>query len=111
MKLSEHQRIFTKHISLLIEYAYSIGIELTFGEAYRTVYQQEEYIRQGKSKTMKSKHLNRLAVDFNFFIDGKLTYTDPRLDLLGDYWEDLDELNRAGMFWKWRDSPHFERNI
>jgi len=110
-KLSEHQREFTKHIGLLIEYAISMNIELTFGEAFRTKYQQEKYLLDGKSKTLKSNHLKRLAVDFNFFIDDKLTYTHPRLELLGVYWEELSELNRWGGFWKFKDTPHFERNI
>jgi len=128
MKLSEHQREFTKHIGLLIEYATSMNIELTFGEATRTDDQQALYFygyaivivdgiprlkkAKKRSKTLLSNHLKRMAVDFNFFIDDKLTYTHPRLELLGVYWEELSELNRWGGFFKsFADTPHFERNI
>lgn len=123
MLLSQKQRIFTKHIGMLIAFAYSIGIELTFGEAQRTRAQQFLYffgldIKDGKlvkakkrSWTLYSLHLDRLAVDFNFFIDGKLTYTDPKLQQLGDYWESLHEKNEWGGNWeKTPDSPHFQMN-
>jgi len=112
MRLSEHQREFTLDIAKLIVFAYTQGIELTFGEAYRTEYQQEEYVRTGKSMTMNSNHLKRLAVDFNFFIDGALTYDREDVEVLGEYWEALDEKNRAGMFFEsFIDVPHFERRI
>jgi len=112
MKLSEHQQIFSKHIARLIHRAELLGIDLTFGEAYRTEYQQAEYLRTKKSKTKFSNHLKRLAVDFNFFIDGKLVYKHPLIDNLGEYWESIDPLNRwGGNFKSIKDSPHFERNI
>ncbi len=61
---------------------------------------------------MNSQHLKRLAHDFNFFIDGKLTYDKAKLQKLGDYWESLHELNRAGMNFKnFLDVPHFQMNL
>ena len=54
MKLSENQILFTLNIGDLIFFANSIGIGMTFGEAYRTEYQQKEYLRTGKSKTLNS---------------------------------------------------------
>lgn len=112
MKLSSHQRLFTKHISMLIDFAYVRGIELTFGEAYRTQYQQDEYLRTNKTKVKHSNHMDRLAVDFNFFINGRLTYDKDKLVLLGAYWESLDKLNRwGGNYVSFTDTPHFERHI
>lgn len=127
--------LFTEHIGKLIQFAYSVGIYLTFGEAYRTVDQQYLYFKGKKigkggelidapkrSWTMNSKHLNRLAVDFNFFIptaDGnlELTYDYNKVKVLGDYWESLDELNQWGGSWlksngnPGRDVPHFQRTV
>ena len=116
MKLSEKQRIFTYNIACLIHFAYDQqGIELTFGEAYRTKEQQKIYIEQGKSQTMNSNHLNRLAVDFNFFVDGKLTYDWEVVKPIGDYWKSLHPKNRWGGDWNkngikdgFIDTPHFE---
>lgn len=108
MKLSDKQKRFTKDIAHLILYAESIGINLTFGETFRTKEQQEIYVSTGKSKTSNSQHLNRLAVDFNFFIDGELTYNKVKLEPLGKFWESIRPENEAGMFWKFLDVPHFQ---
>ncbi len=128
MKLSTHQQLFTQNVSLLILKANSLGINLTFGEAYRSVDQQLLYFHgftvrpedvrlelissSKRSRTLKSKHLSRLAVDFNFFIGGVHTYTDPLIEELGSYWESLDPLNRwGGNFKDFYDAPHFERCV
>lgn len=115
MTLSEKQRIFTRNIGCLIEYAYSIGIEMTFGHAWRSLEEQKRLKAEGKSQTLKSLHLDRLAVDFNFFVDGKLSYDFDAIKPLGDYWESLHEKNRwGGDFNKngkkdgFVDVPHFE---
>ena len=112
MKLSQHQQLFSFDIAMLILKANLLGIDLTFGDAYRSKEQQAVYVKNGKSKTMNSNHLRRLAVDFNFFVDEKLTYMHPKVDALGNYWESLNELNRwGGHFKNFYDSPHFERNV
>lgn len=118
MSLSQQQRIFTKNIAKLIEYAFSKNLELTFGEAYRTQEQQLLYVQSGKSKTMNSNHLRRLAVDFNVFKNGNLTYDWNDIKPLGDYWETLHPANRWGGDWNkndikdgFIDTPHFEMNI
>ncbi len=114
MRLSEHQQEFTRDIANLIDFAYCLGIGLTFGGAYRTIEQQKIYFESGESKTMNSNHLKRLAVDFNFFINGKLTYDKEKIKPLGDYWENLSTFNRWGGYfksYKKGDTPHFERNI
>lgn len=113
-----HQRVFTRNIAKLIVYAYQHGLELTFGEAYRTAEQQEIYVKAGKSKTMNSDHLRRLAVDFNVFTNNKLTYDWATVKILGDYWETLHPSNRWGGDWNknnikdgFIDVPHFEMHI
>lgn len=117
MSLSAKQRIFTKNIGLLIAFAFEKGLELTFGEAHRTHEQQLIYVQSGKSQTMSSNHLRRLAVDFNVFKDGNLTYDWNTVKILGDFWESLDPSNRWGGDWNKNDKkdgfidvPHFEMN-
>lgn len=112
MLMSEKQCLFTKHIAYLVFFANSIGIGLTFGDAFRSQFQQDEYVRTGKSRTKNSNHLVRLAVDFNFFIKDELIYDKERLQKLGDYWESLYEgINRwGGNFKEFIDTPHFEAN-
>lgn len=109
MSLSEKQQIFTRNIACLIQRAEALKIGLTFGHAWRSLEEQKRLKAEGKSKTLKSKHLSRLAVDFNFFINGKLTYDKHKLQCLGDYWESLHEDNRWGGNWtSFVDTPHFE---
>lgn len=109
MKLSEKQQIFTKNVAKLIVKAEKLGIGLTFGHAWRSQAEQRRLVQLGRSKTSNSKHLQRLAVDFNFFINGKLTYRKEDIQELGDYWESLNEKNSWGGNWKtFLDTPHFE---
>lgn len=125
MSLSAKQRVFTRNIGRLIEFAFSVGIELTMGEAFRTksqmllnfygyvVKEVRDTITLVKSRklsnTKNSKHGSRLAQDFNFFIDGQLTYDKEKLQILGDYWESLHPDNRwGGNFKSFLDTPHFE---
>lgn len=117
----EHQWEFTKDLSRLIRFVESLGWMLTMGEGWRTPEQQKIYLETGKSKTMKSQHLERLAQDYNLFIpsESKDSITDwNKWKVLGDYWESLNPLNRwGGDFNKdnikngFIDCPHFERYI
>ena len=124
MSLSQRQIKFTSNIALLIEYCRVSEIGLTFGGAFRSHSQQllyyygkEVFEKDGRlilipanvvSDTMNSKHLKRLAVDFNFFIKGVLTYKKKTLQHVGDYWESLDENNKWGGNFKHNDTPHFQ---
>lgn len=115
MSLNEQQNIFLQHTTSLINKAHELGLIVTAGELYRTPEQQKSYIRTGRSKTMNSQHLKRLAIDLNFFIrqeNGKLklTYDHDSIRQLGAFWESLDIANRWGGNWSnFKDAPHFER--
>ena len=132
MSLRNRQSIFTKNVALLIFYAFDeCCIDLTFGEAHRTqsqillnffgfkVVKDGDVIRLKKSRrlsrTLLSKHADRLAIDFNFFINGRLTYDFEDIKPLGDYWESLHPDNRWGGDFNnndvedgFVDTPHFE---
>ena len=111
MGLSNTQQVFTNNIALLIIEAKELEIGLTFGHAWRSLDDQKRLVAEGKSRTLKSKHLDRLAVDFNFFINGKLTYDKHKLKALGDYWESLHQDNEWGGNWtSFVDTPHFQMN-
>lgn len=106
------QAAFLLDVGKLVLFASNQGWVVTGGELYRTKEQQEIYLKTGKSKTMNSYHLRRLAIDLNFFQSGKLTYDIPALSPIGAYWESLNPKNKAGMFWvTFKDVPHFERRV
>ena len=92
---------------MLILWAYRNGYELTLGEAYRTKEQQAIYVKAGLSKTMNSKHLDRLATDLNAFKNGEYLTDSDSYKPLGDYWKSLDPECVWGGDWGW-DANHFQ---
>lgn len=119
MSLRTEQELFLLDFIQLIQYAYSIGFTVTSGELLRPVEMQEIYVKTGRSKTMNSQHLKKLAGDLNFFKDGAYICSVEGLKELGKYWESLSPKNRwGGNFDKdwdkednFKDAPHFERRI
>jgi hypothetical protein len=110
MSLVTEQAAFLLDVARLIFRATELGFTLTAGELYRTPEQQEIYLKTGRSSTMNSLHLKRLAVDFNIFKDGKLVGDKATLAPLGAYWESLNPLNSwGGNGKKLVDTPHFSR--
>jgi len=109
-KLSDRQWEFLKNVAKLIILAEKLEVKLTGGELYRTEYQQKKYVQDNLSETMLSKHLDRLAIDFNFFIDGEIQWGfHPKIQELGNYWENLNPKNEWGGNWKnFKDYPHFQ---
>lgn len=109
MSLVREQFDFLQDVLKLIAYAIGLGFVVTFGEAHRTPEQQAIYFKTGRSKTLESWHIKRLAIDLNFFLDGRLCYDKAKLQAIGDYWESLSPKNKWGGNWNFRDLPHFER--
>lgn len=114
MSLVHQQNIFLLHVAELIRKAAELGFLASGGELYRTAEQQAIHMKAGRSKTLNSQHLKRLAIDLNFFQptpDGALTltYDVEALRPLGEFWESLDPANRWGGKWSFKDTPHFER--
>jgi len=107
MRLGQHQEAFFRDLLKLGIHALSLGYEIRGGELQRPIEMQELYIKMGRSKTMRSEHLNKCAIDLYFTKKGKLVYPEE----LGRYWESLDTRNSAGMFWKsFKDGPHYQRS-
>lgn len=102
MKLSEKQALFTIMIAQLIYWADEHGYRLTFGEAYRTPEQAEINAKNGKG-IKNSLHTQRLAVDFNLFINGEYRGDTPSYKPLGEFWESI------GGTWggRFNDGNHF----
>jgi len=112
MSLSEEQAAFLLDACELVQYATAKGFKVTGGELFRTAEQQAIYVKTGRSKTLNSNHLKRLAIDLNFFKDGQIIWDKGILAPLGAYWETLNPNNRwGGKFKSLVDCPHFERNV
>lgn len=123
MGMVEQQAGFLRDFALLIQEATRQGFVVTAGELLRTKEQQEIYVHTGRSKTMNSRHLDKLAGDLNFFLNDVWVNGLPAaqardiLAPLGHFWEGLNALNTwGGNFdhdWSkedaFKDVPHFER--
>lgn len=112
MGLRQEQMAFLKDVAIfLLPALWKAGFEVTGGELLRPQEMQNLYFTQGKSKTLRSNHLVKCAIDLNCFINGSLC-TKEQLQKIGDYWESLNPLNRwGGNFSTIVDTPHFERNV
>jgi peptidoglycan L-alanyl-D-glutamate endopeptidase CwlK len=123
MATVKDQAMFLLDFCKLIQYATSLGFVVSPGELLRTKEQQEIYVKQGRSRTMFSRHLDKMAGDLNFFFNGVYINRLPAkeaikiLESIGRHWERLSEKNRWGgnfdLDWtkedNFKDVPHFER--
>ncbi|CNI11421.1 M15 family metallopeptidase [Yersinia pekkanenii] len=105
MTLSEKQALFTVKIAQLIYWADERGYRLTFGEAYRTPEQAALNAKSGKG-IPNSLHTQRLAVDFNLFINGQYQTRTEAYTPLGEYWESIGG-TWGGRFKSNPDGNHF----
>src|SRR4030042_4487097 len=80
-------------VALLIEEAYRLKTPLVILEWMRSEQQQKLNIQNGVSWTMKSKHLEGLAIDVCFLDDlkndSKLNYPIEKYKIIGEFWEHL----------------------
>ena len=93
MSLSKQQMDFVQAVGKLINFVYSKGYTLTFGDTY-----------PGKFKHRKdSWHGKGLAIDLNLFLNGEyLTKTSDHAQF-GEFWESI------GGTWggRWKDGNHY----
>jgi len=92
------QVLFLQDVNRLLTWCYENGYGVTAGEFLRTPLQQAEYVKTGRSKTLKSNHLEKRACDLHFFrlSDGKYLATKEEIAPIGAFWESLDSRNRWG---------------
>ena len=108
----KEQASFLLDFCTLIQFSTAMGFQVTAGELWRPPEMQKIYVDTGRSKTMNSYHLRRLAGDLNFILDGKLCWDQVRLEPLGLFWESLHPNNRwGGHFKSFKDMGHFERRL
>lgn len=103
---------FLKNLSELIQFIESKGHIATGGELQRTIYQQKEYLRTGRTQTINSLHLSKMAIDLAIFKDNIWLQDRESLQQFGNFWESLHPDNEWGGNWKsFIDLPHFQRRL
>lgn len=114
MKLSTKQQHFTLLVSDLIQYAFSQGYGLTFGDAYRDPRVHGGTGEKRSYSSSRSLHKVRLAIDLNLFVGGEYITSGEHsayIDL-GEYWESLtSKYSHLGVVTAWggrfKDANHF----
>ena len=107
MTLGEKQRLFTKLIAKLIQWAYTNGFELSFGDAYRDPRVHGGLGRKVGYSSSNSNHKRRLAIDLNLFVDGVYQTKTSAYTEMGNYWMGLHDLCEWGGFGARSDGNHF----
>lgn len=81
----------------------------------RTIEEQRMYVRTGKSKTLKSRHLGGFALDFVAWVGGKTSYKWVYLKAIADAFKQAgEEILGSGRIewggdWKaFKDGPHIQ---
>lgn len=102
--LSRKQAAFAQEVAKLIQHAYALGYDVTFGEAWRS---PQEARRVGMPN---SNHTRRMAVDLNLFRNGKYLTSTMDHEVLGTWWERRSKQHRWGG--RFGDGNHysFEHN-
>lgn len=97
---SDRQWTFLLDVRLLIQHAKRKGWKLTGGNLYRTPAQNTAV-----NGTARSRHLDRLAIDLNLFIDDVYQRDTEAYRPLGEFWEALRPDNSWGG--RFNDGNHF----
>jgi len=104
------QVFFLQCVARFLFDARSMGYLATLGEGWRSPETCALYAQEGKGIT-NSLHTKRLAIDLNFFFQGKLLTTIEDYTPLGKLWESYSTsiyTCTAGVFFSPRpDSDHF----
>lgn len=82
-------------------------------EGLRTLERQKSLVKQGFSKTMKSRHLTGHAIDFAPLVDGEVTWKTPAFFPVIAAFKEASRLSsvpiESGSDWKsFKDFPHIQ---
>lgn len=81
----------------------------------RTIGEQRKHVANGASKTMKSRHLYGLAVDYVALVGGKARYELVYMKAIADAFKAAGKelkipINWGGDWKSFKDTPHIELN-
>lgn len=107
MTLGQKQRLFTKLVAQLIQYAYAQGYELTLGDAYRDPRVHGDVGVKKSYSSANSVHKQRLAIDLNLFKDAQYLTTTEAHKPLGQFWKSLHPDCRWGGDFSTPDGNHY----
>ena len=102
-----------KLVDLMTEVLQKSPYDFGITEGLRTIEKQKEYVKAGKSQTMKSYHLRGKAVDIVVYKDGKVTWDLKYYKEVADVIKSVAKSKGVRITWggDWKtlvDGPHFQ---
>ena len=89
------------------------GLDFIITDGHRTYAEQVEYVKTGKSKTLKSRHLGGRAIDYVGLVNGRVTYDVAVMTRIAEQFKRAAA--KCGVPIKWggdwksfKDTPHIE---
>lgn len=88
-------------------------IDFIITDGSRTIEEQRQFVAEGKSQTMKSRHLGGLAIDFVALCAGRVTYDWDPMKRLSDIFKQAGSDVGVGVEWggdwkHFKDTPHIQ---
>ena len=92
------------------------GLDFIITDGCRTIEEQRQFVAEGKSKTMHSRHLGGLAIDFVGRVDRRASYDGEVMRELAQCFKDAgkkyfgeDGMIEWGGDWQsFKDTPHIQ---
>lgn len=114
--LQSKAKLNTVHKSLQDLFYAAIGeapYDFSITEGLRSLERQKQLFKDGKSKTMNSRHLTGNAVDVCIIIDGKASWDFDKYVELAEYIKKVAKAVNVPIVWggdwqSFRDGPHYE---
>lgn len=119
-ELHARQFKFMHNLANLIHFIGDSGYNVSGGELWRSEETQAAHVKAGRSKTLNSMHLKRLAIDLNIFDGEYLLFSDSErkqkdfrvVEQFGEQWEGYDKDNVWGGRWTEPFDPfHFQQTF
>lgn len=95
------------------EYCERAGVDYIITDGCRTLEEQVEFVKQGKSRTMHSRHLGGMAIDYVALVAGRVTYDADYMAAVAECFKRAGAELGIAICWggdwvSFKDTPHIE---
>ena len=89
------------------------GLDYIITDGCRTLAEQVEFVKTGKSKTMKSRHLGGFAIDYVALVNGRVTYDEDYMAAVAECFKRASAELGIPIVWggdwvHFKDEPHIQ---
>ena len=89
------------------------GLDFIITDGHRSYAEQVEYVKTGKSKTLKSRHLGGRAIDYVGLVNGRVSYDVAIMTQIADCFKRAAAKCHVPIKWggdwkSFKDTPHIE---